>query len=74
MQHLTPLDQQRVISDFLRERVLKRILYLRKRRLFVNELCRMEMGQHPVQFHLLRVCNLLEETERELFTKYRQGL
>jgi len=64
------LDQHGIIRDFLGQGMFEGIFYLWERRLFVNELRCLEVGQHPAQFHLWCVYDVLEQTEGELFAKH----
>ena len=43
-------EQQRLVSHLQRERVLEDVFDLGKRRLLVDELGKLKVGKHPVQF------------------------
>ena len=50
MQELAALDQHRVVGDLLRQRVLEGVLDIARGRLLVDELARLQVGEHPLQF------------------------
>jgi hypothetical protein len=50
MQRLASLGQHRVVRHLLRQRVLEFVFDLRKGRLFVNELAKLQSGKYPLQF------------------------
>ena len=74
MHHPALLCQQRVVGDFLGERMLERVRHFRKGWPLVDELRSLEMREQPVQFLFGFLDDLLEQAPRELFANHRQGL
>ena len=66
MQELTASAQQRVVGDFLRERVLENVFGFGERRLLMDEFAGSEPREHPFQFVGGLERHALHEPERKL--------
>src|SRR5271154_5872002 len=67
VQLLAPLDQNRVVGHFLRQRVLEDVLGVADGRLLVNELAQLQVIEHAVEF-VLRLLNYLTNQRQRKFT------
>src|ERR1700730_17817690 len=74
VQELAALDQPRVVSHFLRQRVLEGVLDVGKRRLLVDELAELKVRQHPLQLSVRFADHPLYQAEPEFLAHYSQGL
>jgi hypothetical protein len=66
MQGFAPLLEHHAIGHFLGQRVLKDILDLRKRRLFVEKLFALQRCQQSIQLLFRLGDNLSEKAQRKL--------
>src|ERR1700731_218871 len=74
MQQLAALDQQRVVGDLLRQRVLEDVFDLGRGRLFVDELAGLQGRQSRLQFPVHRRSDLPDQRQRRLPAHYGEGL
>src|SRR5216683_5442853 len=75
VQELAALDQQRVIGDLLRQRVLEDVFDIARGRLLVYELRHLQLGEHPLQLVvLLSVEYPPDERQGELPANYGERL
>ena len=74
MQELAALDQQRVVSDLLRQRMLEGVLNIARRRLLVDELPGLQPREHALQLVVRPARHALHQPERKFSSQHRQGL
>ncbi len=74
VQLLAALDQQRVVSDLLRQRVLEDVLGVADRRLLVDELGELQLAEYPVQIVVRLERHPSHQLERKFPPQHRQGL
>src|SRR5216683_4611901 len=74
MQKLAALDQQGVVGDLLRQRMLECVLNPRERWLFIDELACLQIGKHSFQLRPRRGGNPPNQVKRRLLAHHRQCL
>ena len=73
VQDLAPLDQQRVVGDFLRQRVLEGVLDIADRRLLVDELAQLQIVEHAVQLVVGLRDHLAHQRQAEILVRSPQA-
>src|SRR6516165_1658558 len=74
MQQLSPFNQDGVVGYFLRKRVLKDILRIRKCRLLVNKFATLEDSERAVQVRMRLPCYLSDELKGKFPPNNRNSL
>src|SRR5215831_17174170 len=74
MQSPATFEQQRVVGDLLRERMLKGVLRLWKGGLLVDELRRPQVRQELLQLVFGLLYHTRQQAQGKLFADHRQGL
>ena len=74
MQPPAAFEQQRIVGDLLRERMLKGILRLGKGGLLVDELRRLQVRKEALQLVFGLLHHSRQQAQGKLFADHRQGL
>src|SRR6476660_5852710 len=74
MQLLAPILQDRIVRDLLRERVLEDIFDVRDRRLLIDELAKLEIGEQTFELVLRSSSDGSRQAEYELSSEHRECL
>src|SRR6185437_12714197 len=74
MELFPPFQQDRIVSNLLCERVLEDVFDIQDRRLFVNELAELQVGDEAIEFFVRSSGNGPSKADIEFASKHREHL